>query len=176
MGELIVDIPGIPRIPTDNLYKFMALSGVLRFVVGFAVLGYGMIRVTTSWHPVIAEARLRGARWQAALDQKNRSNAMIRSGGNRSRADALWDSATALQDSLKQTESLFKGREEERKDERDLLNIFVPAGIAVGVIGVVVAVTGFGLWYARLQKPLDAIVRRQAEQELSHSNASSEEH
>ena len=149
------------RLPTDNLYKFVALSGVLLVLAGLAIITYDMIRLGADLNPYVAEARMRLSRTEAVNAYYKRAIS-LRKDGSANRATALVDSARALRDSLDQTERLYKGRREEIDDQFALRRTFVKVAFAIVGVGIGLAIWGFISWYTKLQKPLDEIVERQA--------------
>jgi len=157
-----VDIPGIPRIPTDNLYKFVALSGILMLLVGFGLPSYTLMRWAATDRLVLTDVRVRSARIGIILKQFQRAEALQKVGANR-QANAIVDSARAAKDSFDLTEPEAKARKEARDDERRFLDVFAQIGIVMAVLGLALAAWGFIMWYLKLQRPLDEIVHREAE-------------
>lgn len=65
----IPGIPEIPQIPTDNLYKFVSLSGVLMLLVGFAVPAFVRYRAMEVELALLAQYESRAARHMQAFNQ-----------------------------------------------------------------------------------------------------------
>jgi hypothetical protein len=76
-------------------------------------------------------------------------------------AEAMADSATVVLDSL-ETHSVAAA-ERVAEAEKEFFRFFAWAGFALAFAGTLLAAWGFRNWYIRLQKPLDDIVRHDAE-------------
>jgi len=209
----IPGIPDIPQIPTDNLYKFVSLSGVLMLLVGFAVPAFVRYRAMEVELALLAQYESRAARHTQAFNQF--SNAIVLMGRanlqelerrqaeattdlarkreslarleNRPvphpnlqasprqttvipdapapdafrHAEAMADSAKVVLDSL-ETHSVAAA-ERVAETEKEFFGFFAWAGFALAFAGTLLAAWGFRNWYIRLQKPLDDIVRHDAE-------------
>ena len=178
-----MDIPGMPEIPTDNLYKFVALSGILMMLVGFAVPPLIRYRAMQADLALLTQYKATQGRRTRANEQMSRAAGVefsairqaLGTAGNlqapdtsKGRVDdliktaaAIADSATAVADSLKQEniESLDRSVEA----DRNFFVFFVWVGWALAFAGILMAIWGFRNWYVKLQKPLDEIVRLDAE-------------
>jgi hypothetical protein len=209
----IPGIPELPQMPTDNLYKFVSLSGVLMLLVGFAVPAVVRYRAMEVELALLAQYESRAARHSQALNQfSNAIDLMGRpnsqeferrqaeattdlarlenrlaqiesrplphpnlqasprqttgipdaSASDASRhAEATADSAQVVLDSL-ETHSLAAA-ERVAETEKEFFAFVAWAGFALAFAGTLLAAWGFRNWYIRLQKPLDDIVRHEAE-------------
>jgi hypothetical protein len=155
-----MEIP-IPRLPTDNLYKFVALSGVLLVIVGYGIPAYSLVRSSALARPILREQVERIARQKVMISQYERSTAAYKK-NDAAAGRALYDSANRLNDSLKRTSPLADEAFDEVKEDRDLLNDFVKVGFLLVAIGGICAIWGFTNWYTKLQRPLDEIISREA--------------
>lgn len=165
-----MDLPALPRIPTDNLYKFVALSGVLLVIVGYGIPAYSLVRSSSLARPILREQVERIARQKVAISQYERSTAAYKK-NDAAAGRALYDSASHLNDSLKRTSALADQAYDEVKEDRDLLADFARLGFVLVAIGAFCAIWGFANWYTRLQKPLDEILQREAEELKSRANS-----
>jgi len=209
----IPGIPEIPQIPTDNLYKFVSLSGVLMLLVGFAVPAFVRYRAMEVELALLAQYESRAARhtqafnqFSNAIDLMGRANLqelerrqaeattdLARKRESLARlenrpvphpnlqasprqttvipdapapdafrhAEAMADSAKVVLDSL-ETHSVAAA-ERVAEMEKQFFGFFAWAGFALAFAGTLLAAWGFRNWYIRLQKPLDDIVRHDAE-------------
>jgi hypothetical protein len=178
-----MDIPGMPEIPTDNLYKFVALSGILMMLVGFAVPPLIRYRAMQADLALLAQYKAENARRSRALDQMSRAIDVLESANGQAleaarnfrapdtskrevddptkTADAIADSAKAVTDSLEQEDIESLDRSVEA--DREFFAFFVWLGWGLAFAGTLMAIWGFRNWYVKLQKPLDDIVRLDAE-------------
>jgi hypothetical protein len=209
----IPGIPEIPQIPTDNLYKFVSLSGVLMLLVGFAVPAFVRYRAMEVELALLAQYESRAARhtqafnqFSYAIDLMERANSeelerrqaeattdlarlknRLAQVENRPvphpnlqasprqttvipdapapdafrHAEAMADSAKVVFDSL-ETHSVAAA-ERVAETEKEFFGFVAWAGFALAFAGSLLAAWGFRNWYIRLQKPLDDIIRHDAE-------------
>jgi hypothetical protein len=210
---VIPGIPEIPQIPTDNLYKFVSLSGVLMLLVGFAVPVFLRYRAMEVELALLAQYESRAARhtqafnqFSYAIDLMERANSQelerrqaeattdlarlknrLAQVENRPvphpnlqasprqttvipdapapdafrHAEAMADSAKVVFDSL-ETHSVAAA-ERVAETEKEFFGFVAWAGFALAFAGSLLAAWGFRNWYIRLQKPLDDIIRHDAE-------------
>jgi hypothetical protein len=189
-----VTVP-IPKLPTDNLYKFVALSGLFLIALGIYVPGRDLDIALEKWAPIArgsallarhnasaekatAEIIRRTADIGARVDAMRRTNAELKNGQL-----GLAEAKAKLGEQLKEGEKLQKDvrqleidssahttdvnvlEKEEAEITADMAAVklqtdgikdTIVIGHAIVVVGVVVAVLGFWLWYARVQKFHDA--------------------
>lgn len=149
------------RPPTDNLYKFLALAGLAAAIVA------GYIQ-TTTYIRLLAYGSLQKDADMTAASYSTLSQAAISKIGAELQAKKI--DAKAAQEHkdyvIKLTDSYVskftKEHDEagdayhklyaETKDQSWILGI-------VGLMGLAIAVAGFVLWYFKLQKPLDEIMK-----------------
>jgi hypothetical protein len=131
-GDALLTVMPTPSLPTDNLYKFIALAGIA-LVVATVVLGFGTYR-----------------------DLLDREAELRAQGGTLG-----WSSGQPLDQNLPEERDLKHGilllraRLDAAVKQFPMLSYPLVAGTAL--MGV-----GFWLWYVRLQRHLDAIVLRRA--------------
>jgi hypothetical protein len=122
----------IPGLPTDNLYKFMALTGIVLIISGYVVV------------------------WPQAMRSQELSRELKQLGVS---AQALKGEADILHARARRLVI-----EEELKLIFELQSTFMTFFHASQIVGVILAVVGSFLWYTRLQKYQDLILKKQATQ------------
>lgn len=134
----------LPAPPTDNLYKFVALFGLLIALgSGGAAFKLSVERENANRN---AEARALTALREA--DRLSRSSAA----GDREHAAAIADSVRRLADSVEAAA--------DRLDERP--SFVMPALLVAMVVGSAISAVGFVFWYQRFQRYQDQSIRRGA--------------
>jgi len=147
----------LPTLPTDNLYKFLALSGL---AIAIFVLVFPMIR--------ISEIRLK------LVEVKTQSKVLAVEIEELKEDTDRWAKKTSL--SPEGTASLRKrlielrikgveirGRFEQIKSlnrDLDYSMILIWVGLPLGML---ISFLGFLLWYFRVQKPNDLLLRKHVE-------------
>jgi len=179
-----------PKIPTDNLYKFMALSGVVLVVASAfprywqAKLEFELVRVQgekwkatkkKDWayadmdHLRTKTNKLKEetSKWKEARDLAAAEPQLIEKKRLEIRTDAY-----EIKAGITETKRLYRDSEiaaiEVKTKEKEisqrlevirLLKFVVAGGSSAGAI---LSVSGFLLWYHKLQKYQDKIVKKQA--------------
>ena len=132
----------LPVPPTDNLYKFVALFGlVIALGSGGAAFKLSVERENANRN---TEARALAAVREA--DRLSRSS----TAGDRQHAAALADSVRRLADSVEAVA--------ERLYERP--SYVMPALLVAMAVGSAISAVGFVLWYQRFQRYQDQTTRR----------------
>lgn len=130
----------LPTIPTDNLYKFLAIAGLV-LIITFEILYVSKGSQVTSRELALRE--------DIELLQK-RVNEKI------DRGDA------------KEARELFLKLENQCTEYRKLafdvdhFDVIGKQRKLFDVVGAVMSIIGFGLWYDRVQKYQDIILKKQA--------------
>jgi hypothetical protein len=175
----------LPSLPTDNLYKFMAISGLVLLVAGIVVpwqyiaregdmidaLRYQSELITLQVQQVETDFGREQQRHQPFLDAVI-SGKVALSPGNLERAQEIFKDAVGLMDRRRKADaamaefraSLAKASRADATTNRMLL-----LGTASRALGLLLFVFGFGLWYfkaQRLQDRLLALEVRTAEKDL----------
>ena len=151
------------EIPTDNLYKFMAIGGLVTFLASAVATGLLMLNLQDRVHEHILASKLLDVRLnQIAVEseivrfefEEAAKAGDLASIGERPKAQL--DSVAAVLRELKLDATKLQAQSEYLVElsrrfvaARDLLIIFTG-------VGLVVAVFGFVLWYSRVQRYLDA--------------------
>jgi hypothetical protein len=147
-----MNIPKLPFPPTDNLYKFMAISGVVLLIV--APIFWAQFHITHAERTRLAFQALRIV--LPPEDEYWNSKARIERG----------EPVTEKQRKLVEKYDALR-KESDRIGSEFLIyesfsNVVTVAAIFLGLLGLVLTPLGFGLWYVRVQKPLDRILAKQA--------------
>ncbi len=155
-----------PQLPTDNLYKFLALSGVAILLA--SVLGpFG--RFEQDW---VAIHRIKGETDVLQMRVTHHEQRVQRLKSDMSRPDAEAASPGRREDLVTQIEASQEALElagAELKARSDLAasihhqtdDLFVLGGLGIS-LGLSLATAGFVLWYRRVQVHQDALLRSEA--------------
>jgi len=141
-----MNVSGIPSPPTDNLYKFMAISGVVLLIV--APFFWAKFYITQAERTRLAIETLGSVSAWDTLESKAR----IKIG------------APVTDKQKKQVEKDDALQEESGRVMHEFLlydqftYVVTGAAIFLGLLGLVLTAFGFPLWYLRVQKPLDQIL------------------
>jgi len=154
-------LPTIPNLPTDNLYKFIALAGLL-----IAFVGYGFQHLDEErWY---AQTKV----MEVELDALSSSSKEL---------VKLTEEQTLPNDELsKEYENFQKSLFEFQKKFAPMNSpgsqkLYQWAGIA-GYVGIILSIVGFVLWYQKVQKPLDEILKIQLEKARESEVKNNEDH
>ena len=137
----------VPNLPTDNLYKFLSLSGL---IVGLFCLTFIEIEISKTTKLVLeSKARLEDIEsYENIID-------LINSG-----ADTIYDKTERLQLSQNLKEKLLDVRLQTAEaqsnntiTDRRLLPMYIAS-----MLGFLMSFWGFNLWYSRVQKPMDELL------------------
>lgn len=151
--------------PTDNLYKFLAIFGLVVFGFSWYVplqkledYNREVAKWNTAWGPVLTRSRELDYNAREALE------CAIEKAESSTKRGLSKD---CIEIELKRAQSDMATRDHERviaelRGGREMLDylgkqftIYRNLGIAFGLVGLMLCVIGFWLWYVRLQKPLD---------------------
>jgi hypothetical protein len=153
-----MNVPTLVSPPTDNLYKFMAISGVVLLIV--APFFWAQFHIT---HAERTRLAIRGLRVLPPDHEYFNSKARIE------RGDAVTDEQRKL------VEKYDAQREESDRVSSEFWvyqgfsYVVTGAAIFLGLLGLVLSGLGFRLWYLRVQKPLDLILVKQTRKSDGHS-------
>ena len=128
----------IPSLPTDSLYKFLALSGVL--MAFGSIFFYSKLRLAI--RKKIYDVELDQAENEAIISYFERQESH-----SPERLLELRKNTNKAKVSVKEIRSLWK----------DLKNLRVVFCLIIG-IGLVMAATGFVLWYSKVQVYQDTLL------------------
>ncbi len=131
----------IPSLPTDNLYKFMALSGIFIAVFGYSVY----------W--------IQGGRTQEIVEELS---------GLETRLEVIIKSPIVTGDSSIDTEKDLEAIAKVMQLTKEFDNlqkervVYRNFSIFCLVVGSILSISGFSLWYFRVQKFQDMLLRKEA--------------
>jgi hypothetical protein len=157
-GASDMNIPTLPSPPTDNLYKFMALSGVVLLMV--APFFWAKFYITHAEQTRMA--------FETLFESIPPYDYYI-SKGKVERGESV------TEDQKKLVEKFDALRKESGRAGSEFLlydrfsYVVTGAAIFLGLLGVALTWFGFLLWYRRVQKPLDRILMK----EIKKANESS---
>ena len=192
--------------PTDNLYKFAAVFGLILVVVGFVFPPWLFYRSSLEYlksaagkddlaaHQKFAQVRYRvlSERWsQLALERarlQQRLNSLAQSERNsaasserdklesaikevRREAEALEDAYYELTLSLELKDAQVKQQETFSTNETRNSRFVMVLGWILGFIGLFFAFAGFIMWYLKVQRYQDRILRMQATSRIMAAEA-----
>ena len=161
-----MSFPSLPTPPTDNLYKFMAISGLVAAIL--AIVFYHGFVMNTGLK--VQEASAEISIVSAVIDNLKRQSALFRKRMELSNGENLAEllqEATLLEDELLELQIQHHRSIQKHEESKLFANLFYPLMIAVLVIsvgGISVSISGFQLWYSRLQRYQDGILRQRASQ------------
>ena len=173
---LACSLMAIPTLPTDNLYKFMALAGLALYGLGFFYPSHYMeqtLREQANVSAVLSKAEVKGGEARrsgedaksaalavdAALRRRESDKVLTRLAQQFSevqrRHAAVVDELGLL---LREADSLRILNETSKARAESLVKV----GNLVVPFGAVVSILGFALWYVRVQRFQDALIARQS--------------
>ena len=180
--------------PTDNLYKFMAVGGIVMVVACFIfpLLWFresGMeylaqLRATNELkvHEDFARERRRtlDLRKQSAINEKNEFQKRLNSASNSAAVEKLEgqiketnraiesieDSSQELNLNLALKKAQIENEETVSINRRRDSRLAVWLGVGLALFGAVLSFFGFLGWYNRLQKYQDRLTKKEAEEKL----------
>ena len=142
----------LPNFPTDNLYKFMALSG-LALAFGCLVIFIQISKNKENKKAIVSAETFIGDRLKedvdiyAKLGQETSSNEL--------KSYALEKLEKAYPEYFAQNTKNAKAKSELVAAQRKIRVRFAISGI---IIGLILSLSGFILWYFRVQRHLDRIL------------------
>ena len=134
------------KVPTDNLYKFMALSGLVIIFLCFALPFSKVLDLKKETLIISGEIKL--LKLEATFLESKFQQLKV----NRSDKD--------VQDIQIKKQVLANKNDLMLEFSNEMRLWFVPLSIG-GILGIGIAYKGFWLWYIRLQKYQDIIVKSQ---------------
>ena len=156
-------LPSIPQLPTDNLYKFVALSGVLLMLAGLIVPTVAQYRMGSTLRLLDHQNRISHEiteRTDAASKAAREASKNIKTREQAESVLAMERRVSKMIDSSNAQIGAAKDIIAEAQDYKDYLDLLLLVGALSFVLGGLLAWWGFSCWYERLQKPLDAWVKK----------------
>lgn len=167
-------IPEVPKLPTDNLYKFMAITGLVLFIVS---PGYWLAIHSKATPLIKAQNEERKAELALADALTNpiyaatTTNTFFRKDGLlevrgrivRTLQTNVPDAQRAMTNTVQNLQQAL-----EKADVQAVIyfeHTRVAKLVALGTMGLgaLLMGVGFSLWYVRVQKPLDLILAKKGE-------------
>lgn len=134
----------LPQLPTDNLYKFLALTGLVLVVTS----GYLNFEALTKWEKVEFAF---GRSADRALSRVKQASSVVDSFQNTRKADSALNALQSVFDSEKAVDdSIIKLHTTERAEWKALLETHFLDWMWYS--GWVLPVSGFSLWYWKVQR------------------------
>jgi hypothetical protein len=145
----------LTSLPTDNLYKFLALAGLAIIFFSLSVPVSQLLRIRSR----LFEFDIQSAKLKAEIEVVTGLITALEKKPNPTQADV--DLLREKNNELLIRSVVSKAEiEVVRRQTNDVLRL--RAAIAAGVlIGLTAATVGFSLWYTRLQAYQDALARKQ---------------
>ena len=142
----------LPIPPTDNLYKFAALSGTILFILGL----YTPLYLDEQFNDKSVNLELKNAKLTADIDYCNRQLKL-------SAADS--SNSEKLKAGLRETSELLRQEDQQIQEQKILIKNIERLGkqiiiadlisIFIILLGLAVVIIGYRLWYIRIQRPMD---------------------
>jgi hypothetical protein len=157
----MVNLPQLPQPPTDNLYKFTAITGVSLLIVCIIIPSYWTYTDTMAAEDTRAKTRMLEAEQKILRDDIVRDTEGIIQGKPISKTKDEEFQARLNQQRLK----LVEIQNENEKGIKELWlklvgQIFL---VIISVFSIFLISKGFSDWENKLQKYQDAIVKNEAE-------------
>ena len=146
----------LPALPTDNLYKFLALSGLVLFVISFVFprslvdeLELKTVETQTEVNLLVREVSALNKDVDVAAAKPNLS-------------DEALEKLSERRDQLNEKAIRLEGQKERQKTLLKQLRYAVDLSLFGSILGYLIAHVGFWLWYTRVQRLADLLARKQA--------------
>lgn len=145
---------GIPSLPTDNLYKFMAITGFAMTFISLVLpiislnktaKDLGVLRAQND--AIARDLKLLDASIQADLANKDKQM-----------MENYYEDYMNLKKKQNERDRVFTEIQSNHESLGWLLKIYY----SMTVLGVIIGSWGFFLWYFRVQRYLDIILRNEA--------------
>ncbi len=170
-----------PSLPTDNLYKFMALAGIVIVALSAYFAGSRISEVTDRIIDVQENIEIADANVASLQRKAERLEKMVAASIQSTTGGSIPDhSKLTIQYSKEELIVLRREASDAVTEQRiqvvhleaankrvKLLNERLPtilgSCVILGIVGLILAVSGFSLWYVKVQKPLDVLLKRDSE-------------
>jgi len=171
----IQELPAMKELapPTDNLYKFLAVSGLIVFIFCF-------VYPFQIYQDLVRQAAAGDQEVVALRAEDDSNNAAIKSAEAAGAASALPGKADASErlrekrDDIARRWTIARSRYQFALLRKEDLRVIFLWAIGYGTCGLMVSGTGFWLWYARLQQYQDMVAKADAEEALRRMREASE--
>jgi hypothetical protein len=159
-----------PTPPTDNLYKFTALSGVV--ILGFSVF-YPLSEMRTlaiSQSDILSEQLSLNEDLKRTIKEINERKELVGLVPIEKLQSDL-NEMKKLLDKKRQEANLLKLKKERLTVSQRFLEIYLALSVIGTIVGLGLSCFGFFFWYKRVQIFQDMQIRREASIELSSRNS-----
>lgn len=139
----------VPQLPTDNLYKFLAISGLVMIIVSYAYTGKAVNDLAIKG----VETETTMAALKIESDHIRDSMNLLKAGKDQGleQWNALREKNLQVMIKSAQLNGEIKKQIEYQRQAKKL----AAASFIGSIFGVALAFSGFILWYLRVQKPAD---------------------
>ena len=144
------------KFPTDNLYKFVSLMGVVFFILPLALSFYYVLWTLDSYYEIAGEVNTLDARvnfFETDLDRYKNENGILVFTNDEDQKKFLDEYRTFLFDL-----AYIDVESNQLEDRLSLAKFFVFLSASVSLVGCLFMLWGFINWYHRLQRPQDRML------------------
>lgn len=145
----------VPQLPTDNLYKFIALTGIV--TIGFSVTYPVGKAIELESKQIIASAQME--RLQIQVEAAKRLAVQVEHQQHPSGEGMKLLGAMSERNQLSLVD--IKMAVAQSNQQAAWLRIYIAASITGVGTGILLAGFGFRLWYIRVQRPSDTRLQRE---------------
>jgi hypothetical protein len=144
----------LPSLPTDSLYKFVALAGLALMLFAATYPQAKMLELQVA----VADAEALSEKLDANLDNTEKKLARLEGIQNPHAAALEVVSELNLKNRLDKAE--VRRASTIVKAQLKAMQYYLGLSIISLVVGTLMTIAGFGLWYVRIQKPLDRAIAK----------------
>lgn len=188
----------IPNPPTDNLYKFVAVAGLIVFILGLMFPISEAIKAGRKVIPLETEVSVIEQSWllmRERVDWLREDVATLEKEVEELESEASPERKAARAEEIKRASAELRqrhrslreaiaemdsekcrcsGKLQEAGHELQLVRLFFRIGLLEAVAGAILAVLGFWLWYVRVQHPQDRALSSDAAQQREQASVHKE--
>ena len=153
----------LPNVPTDNLYKFMAITGLLTTFISVGVFEYAIEKVSMSTDQVMLEAtklEIESTKVSQDLDRLDKEIGKIRLISTIQKINEKIQVQENLNTENKILLAEIKSRNLQNIRHAKLLKEYYFLYVLGVLGGLTLSFWGFRLWYTRVQKIEDELLNR----------------
>ena len=158
----------VPSLPTDNLYKFLAIFGIVICIFSIYIYQNKYNLYTEEFF----EVRKEFAKYGPMLDRVTLLLERIETDPsdkslpeNKKLFAATLDAIDKLNQEIKTGHEIAEYSKEKEERAWEEIRILWKYSKIFFFIGVLMSIVGFYLWYVKVQKPLDKLLKKQLEDE-----------
>jgi len=147
----------LTNLPTDSLYKFLALAGVVLFLASYTIPSLLLAKTQEAADQLLVEVAPLNV--EAALIREELERAERLETPSSEQVERIRQRSYEL----RKLSSAIDARKEILIRKSRMLRGLAVATLVGGIFSMVVMWTGFGLWYFKLQRYQDMLLKSQAE-------------